>query len=241
MSSTTSTPLAVSSEARAWRGSIWRIIEAQQVASTMKIVDTAAEQEVLESLLEVGKPTLPDATSGLDYLLATPLRYPPAGRGSRFRSVFDAGVVYGAATVRTACAELGYWRWRFLQDAEGLERIGPAAHTAFCAEVHAPAFDLREQPFSSDAASWPHPDDYTATQSFARAARDAGVGAIVYGSVPDRRPSWCLAVPTPAAFARKTPHPARQDWWLAVHSDGVTWRRDHEVIALAMPCPVANR
>jgi len=45
----------------------------------MKIVDSAAEQEALESLLEAGKPALPDATSGLDYLLATPFRYPPAG------------------------------------------------------------------------------------------------------------------------------------------------------------------
>lgn len=79
MSSTTWTPLAVSSEARAWRGSTWRIVEAQHVASTMKIVDSAAEQEALESLLEAGKPALPDATSGLDYLLATPFRYPPAG------------------------------------------------------------------------------------------------------------------------------------------------------------------
>ncbi|MBN8514181.1 MAG: RES family NAD+ phosphorylase [Candidatus Accumulibacter sp.] len=241
MSSTTWTPLAVSSEARAWRGSTWRIVEAQHVASTMKIVDSAAEQEALESLLEAGKPALPDATSGLDYLLATPFRYPPAGLGSRFRSATDLGVFYGAATVRTACAELGYWRWRFLQDAEGLDRIGPVAHTAFRAEVHTPAVDLREEPFRRDVASWTQPDDYTATQSFARVARDAGVGAIVYGSVRDPQPSWCLAVLTPLAFASKRPHPARQNWWLAVHSDQVIWRRDHEVIAFAMPCPAANK
>jgi hypothetical protein len=97
------------------------------VAATMKIVDAAAEQEILESLLEASKPALPDATSGLDYLLATPSRYPPAGRDSRFRAVCDPGVFYGAATVRTACAELGYWRWRFLQDADDLERIGPGS------------------------------------------------------------------------------------------------------------------
>ncbi|EXI78624.1 MAG: RES domain protein [Candidatus Accumulibacter appositus] len=240
MSSTTWTPLAVSSEARDWRGSIWRIVEAQHVAATMKIVDAAAEQEILESLLEASKPALPDATSGLDYLLATPFRYPPAARGSRFRSVCDPGVFYGAATVRTACAELGYWRWRFLQDAEDLERIGPVAHAAFRAEVHTPAVDLREVPFSRDAASWTHPADYGATQSFARVAREAGVGAVVYQSVRAPEPSWCLAVLTAAAFAKKRPLLCTQNWWLAVHARGVIWRRDHAVIALTMPSPAAT-
>ena len=241
MLSTTWTPLAVSSEARDWRGLIWRVVEAQHVASTMKIVDDAAEQEVLESLLEASKPALPDATDGLDYLLATPFRYPPTAHGSRFRSVADPGVFYGAATVRTACAELGYWRWRFLKDAEGLDRIGPVAHTAFRSEVRTTAVDLRKAPFSTETVSWTHPTDYTATQSFARTARAAGVGAIVYGSVRDPQPSWCLAVLTPNAFSSRRPLPTQQNWWLAVHPRGVIWRRDHEVIALAMPCPAAKK
>ena len=58
----------------------------------MKIVDDAAEQNLLESLLETSKPPLPDPTDGLDYLLATPFRYSPARPGSRFRSVTDPGV-----------------------------------------------------------------------------------------------------------------------------------------------------
>jgi hypothetical protein len=36
------------------------------VAATMKIVDDAAEQEVLESLLEASKPPLPGTASCLD-------------------------------------------------------------------------------------------------------------------------------------------------------------------------------
>lgn len=239
MSSSTWTPLAVSSEARDWRASIWRIVEAQHVASTMKIVDDAAEQDLLESLLETSKPPLPDPTDGLDYLLATPFRYSPARPGSRFRAVTDPGVFYGAATVRTACAELGYWRWKFLQDAEDLDKIGPVAHTAFRAEVYTTAVDLRADPFGKDAAYWTHPTDYTATQSFARIARAAGVGAIVYRSVRHPEPSWCLAVLTPGAFAGKKPHPARQNWWLAVHPGEVVWRRDHRVMVFPMQ-PVAT-
>ena len=79
----------------------------------MVLVDTLAEQHLLEDLLERAKPPLPDETAGLHYLLATPFRYPPTDRGSRFRRPSDPGVFYGADAVRTACAELGYWRWRF--------------------------------------------------------------------------------------------------------------------------------
>lgn len=237
MSSITWTPRAVSSEARDWRGWAWRIVEAQHVAATMKIVDDAAEQEVLESLLEASKPAVPGTASGLDYLLATPFRYPPLAHGSRFRAVTDPGVFYGAATVRTACAELGYWRWRFLQNAEDLERIGPVAHTAFRAELRTTAVDLRDEPFRTEAAAWTHPSDYAATQSFARVAREADVGAVIYRSVRAPEPSWCLAVLTPTAFASRKPHPARQSWWLLVNRQGVIWRRDHELITLAMPCP----
>ena len=237
MSSTTWTPHAVSSEARERRALIWRVVEAQQVASTMKIVDQAAEHDVLETLLEASKPALPAAAEGLDYLLATPFRYPPTDHGSRFRAVSDPGVFYGAATIRTACAELGYWRWRFLQDAAELDRIGPVAHTAFRSEVRTLTVDLRLAPFGTPDASWTHPTDYRATQAFARVAREAGVGAICYRSVRDPQPSWCLAVLTASAFPARRPLPIRQCWWLGVHPEGIIWRRDHEVIAFAMPYP----
>lgn len=228
MSSNTWTPLAVSSEARDWRGSIWRIVEAQHVASTMKIVDNPAEQDLLESLLEASKPALPKEAEQLDYLLATPFRYDPLRTGSRFRSVTDPGVFYGAANVRTACAELGYWRWKFLKDAVDLDKLEPVAHTAFQAEIKTLTVDLREPPLNSDAASWLHPIDYAATQAFARVVREAGVGAILYQSVRDPDPSWCMAVLTPRAFSNRKPDPSMLTWWIAVHQEEVIWRRDHE-------------
>ena len=234
MSFNTWTPHAVSSETRDWQAPIWRVVEAQHIASTMKIVDNATEQDVLETLLESSKPPLPAETNGLDYLLATPFRYDPAYPGSRFRSVTDPGVFYGAESVRTACAELGYWRWKFLKDAEDLDKIEPVAHTAFRADVRTKTADLRELPFNKDAALWTHLSDYTATQSFARIARDAGVGAIVYTSVRDPQLSWCIAVLVPTAFVSRKPHPSRQTWWLAVHRSEVIWRRDHEVIVFPM-------
>ena len=88
--SNTWTPHAVSSEAREFRHAIWRVVEAQHVASTMNLVDTLEEQALLEDLLEGSKPPLPHDIEGLHYLLATPFRYPPrAPHGSRFRSAAD--------------------------------------------------------------------------------------------------------------------------------------------------------
>ena len=225
MSSNTWTPRAVSSEASDWRASVWRVVEAQHVASTMKVVDNAAEQDLLETLLETSKPPFPEDAGELDYLLATPFRYDPIRSGSRFRGVSDPGVFYGAESVSTACAELGYWRWRFLKDAEDLDKIEPVAHTAFRADVHTASVDLRASPFSRDASLWMHPNDYSATQAFARVAREANIGAIVYQSVRDPEAGWCAAILSPTAFAiKKHHHPSAQTWWLAVHQDQVVWR-----------------
>ena len=228
MSFSTWTPPAVSSEARDWKGSAWRMVEAQHIAATMKLVNTLAEQDLLETLLEDSKPMLPAAAAGLDYLLATPFRYDPMRPGSRFRAVINPGVFYGAESVRTASAELGYWRWKFLMDAVDLIKLEPAAHTAFRVEVSTLAVDLRHSPFNVAATAWTHPSDYSATQAFAQVARAANLGGIVYQSVRDPQAAWCIALLTPQAFAKPKPHPVMQTWWLAAHQDEVIWRRDHE-------------
>lgn len=204
------------------------MVEAQHTASTMKIVDNSEEQDLLETLLEGSKPTQPGSASALDYLLATPFRYYPLRGGSRFRAVTDPGVFYGAESARTASAELGYWRWKFLKDAVDLDRLEPVAHTAFSAQVSTQAIDLRQAPFSANAAAWTHPTDYTATQAIAKVARTAQVGGIQYQSVRDPNPAWCMAVLVPQAFAKPKPNPLMQTWWLAVHPDAIIWRRDNE-------------
>ncbi len=233
MSFNTWTPAALSSEVRPWAGSVWRMVEAQHTASTMKIVDTIDEQNLLESLLEGSKPTQPDSTRGLDYLLATPFRYFPLRSGSRFRAVTDPGVFYGAETVRTASAELGYWRWKFLKDSVDLDKLQPVAHTAFSADIKTQVIDLRLDPFSEQAAVWSHPGDYTATQALAKVARSAEVGGIQYTSVRDPKPAWCLVLLTPKGFAKPKPNPLMQTWWLSVNQAGVTWRRDDASMAFS--------
>ena len=223
---TTLTPLAVSTEARPFVSSVWRMVEAQHVASTMKLVDNNYEQDVLEKLLEGSKPLLPKVFDGLHYLLATPFRYPTRRGGSRFRAANDPGVFYGAHSIRTACAELGYWRHKFLTDAVDLGSIDPVFHTLFATDINASVVDLRLEPFATNASLWADPLNYSPTQALARVVREAKVQGIVYQSVRDQPEGACLALLDPAGFASKGPRPDTQTWSLMVSPGQVVWRRD---------------
>lgn len=201
---------------------LWRAVEAQHVISTMLLVDSSEEQRVLEDLLEDGKPPVPEPLAGLHYLLFTPFRYPPTAQGSRFRRPGDPGVFYGADQVRTACAELGYWRWRFLMDSPDLESLDPAAQTVFQVVVAGAAIDLREPPLSRRRSAWTDPADYRECQQLATAARDARIQIIRYESVRDPEHGGAAAVLSAAAFRSRTPE-AETTWYLAVRRDGARW------------------
>jgi len=225
VSFTTWTPPAVASERRPFALTLWRAVEAQHVVSTMPLVDSLDEQAVLEAVLDAGKPAVPAEARHLHYLLFTPFRYPPSPWGSRFRASHDPGVFYGADEIRTACAELGYWRWRFLNDSPALPRIDARAQTLFQVSVHTDGIALDAPPFDKDSAQWTHPDNYEACQAFCRVARDAGLGMIRYTSVRDPEHGPCGAVLTPRAFANPLPL-ATTTWMLTVRRDRVIWQRD---------------
>ena len=218
------TPHAVSSEAFLWQERVWRIVEAQHVASTMKLVDDVDEQHALEALLESSKPMMRPGTSNLDYLLATPFRYHPKRGGSRFRSEIDPGVFYGAESIRTAGAELGYWRWRFLRDSVDLDCLGPVAHTVFCSEPSCRVVDLRRSPFDQDAIVWTTSDRYLETQEIARVVRKTDVQAIIYESVRDENPAWCVAILNPVVFKGIKPKIDERAWFLSVSHTGAMLR-----------------
>jgi len=204
---------------------LWRAVEAQHRVSTMVLVDTLDEQALLESILDDSKPALEQSQRSLHYLLFTPFRYPPLPNGSRFRGPFDPGVFYGAEAVRTACAELGYWRWRLLNDSPQLQSIPPVPQTLFRTAVSGPAIDLREPPLSAREREWTDPDDYGACQQLAREARKERIRLIRYRSVRDPQPGACAAVLSHAAFVRPLPEES-QTWTLAVFRHRVFWRRD---------------
>ena len=226
MSSTTWTTRAVASSAVAARHALWRAVEAQHVASTMRLVDSIEEQHILERLLDDAKPPVPAAAAHLHWLLFTPFRYPPPPGGSRFRGPNDPGVFYGADEIRTACAELGYWRWRHLADTPALEAMPTKPQTVFKVRIATATVDLREPPFVRDRPHWTEPKDYSMCQRFARTARDAAVGAIRYESVRDPKRGAACAVLSPAAFDPPVPL-EQQTWMLSVSRDRVVWQRTH--------------
>lgn len=230
---TTWTPHALESNARRYEHELWRVVESQHAASTMRLVDSLAEQTLLESILEESKPKLPPGTEKLHYLLATPFRYRPH-TGSRFRAPFDAGVWYGAEELRTSLAEKSYWRMRFLLDSPGTpDLLKPVPHTAFRAGIRAvKTVDLTEPPLVRDRAQWVHRTSYEATQAFGVLARKSNIDAIRYESVRDAQVAACVAVLTPVAFKRTKPS-AQHTWFLAAsrtsvrcvedERDGPTW------------------
>lgn len=230
MSSTTWTPTAVSSEATRTQLKLWRAVEAQHVVSTRRLVDSEVEQRVLESILEESKPRVPDPCMALDYLLYTPFRYPPGHFGSRFRGVGDEGVFYGAREIRTACAELGFHRVRFLRHSDGLKALNSVAHTLFRARAAGSSIDLRRAPFAADRKIWTDPDvaHYGRCQVFARIARSAPISIIQYESVRDPRPGSCAAVLDCTALAGGGGVIERQTWFLTANETTAAWVRTGE-------------
>jgi hypothetical protein len=152
MSSNSWTSTAVASEARPFSEQAWRAVEAQHRAATMSLVDSLAEQAQLEALLDATKPPIPAAALGLHWLLFTPFRYPTSKHGSRFRRPYDPGVFYAAGERGMACAELGYWRWRFLTESPALESIDTLPQTLFKVAERSRAIDVRDTPFSQEEA-----------------------------------------------------------------------------------------
>jgi RES domain-containing protein len=222
---TTWTPRALASEARSYAQQLWRVVETQHTASTMRLVDSLEEQAGLEQILEDSKPALPPAVRKLHYLLATPFRYRPHS-GSRFRAAFDAGVWYGAEALRTALSEKSYWRLRFLLDSPGTPDLKPVPHTAFRAGVRTTAaLDLTRAPLVRERAAWTHRTRYETTQVLAAAARAAAIEVIRYESVRDPEHAACAAVLEPAAFGRGRPR-AQETWFIAASRARVRCARD---------------
>jgi hypothetical protein len=208
------------------------------VASTMRLVDGVDDQRLLEEILEESKPAVPADAKRLHYLLFTPFRY-PSPYGSRFRARDDPGVLYGADGRRTACAEVGYWRWRFFAESVGLSRlgsIGPVPHTLFRAGLESRGVDLRQRPFVRDRGLWTDRTNYAHTQAFAKIVRDAALGVIRYESVRDPDGGGCAAVLRPDAFRPGRPT-AEQSWFLTVTHQAVTWQRDGEYFEFATSLP----
>ncbi len=222
MPSRTWTRAALSSERRRLAGTCWRVVEAQHRVSTMKLVDTLAEQSMLESLVDATKPPVPPDCQHLHYLLSTPFRYgAPYPAGSRFRRAgMTPGVFYASTTVSTAVAETAFHRLLFFADSPGTPWPRDAGDlTAFSVRFRTGSgIDITVPPFDIDRPRWTHPTDYAPCQALADSAREADVDVVRYDSARDAA-GINLALLGCRAFAAKVPA-ERQTWRLNLNAHG---------------------
>jgi hypothetical protein len=204
-------------------GNCWRAVEAQHRVSTMKVVDTLDEQELLERIVEEAKPPIPESLRDFHYLLSTPFRYAaPYLRGSRFRRAgMTEGVFYGCQSPETAVAEMVFYRFLFFAESPSTPLPSNSAeYTVFQVHLRSSAvLDLIEEPLNRDRETWCRPNDYKACQTFAETARECGTKIIRYESVrdPEHRPNY--AVLSYMAFGQRQPL-SKQSWRIHLKRDG---------------------
>jgi hypothetical protein len=229
---------ALRSETTSYSSDCWRLVEAQHINSTRKLVDSDDEQTRLEDLIENTKQSVPDECRELDYLLFTPFRYDSAyPAGSRFRrSGQSPGVFYASEWVETAVSEIAFYRLLFFAESPDTEiPTVPFNFTAFSVGVaDTNMIDLTSGLLVSDQADWFHLTDYSACQKLADNVRAIGSKIIRYQSVRDPKRGHNLAVLRCSAFTVSEPK-ARQSWQFLINKDSVAARREFPSLRLEFP------
>jgi hypothetical protein len=205
MSSSIWTECAGASEIRLLTVDAWRSVEAQHQVATRKLVDSDAEQQLLEELIDTVKPPAVEGVR-LHYLLSTPFRYPPLRYGSRFGTRHDRGIWYGSEAQSTLFAEVAYYRLLFLHGSSAELGVVETELTAFRAAIRSEqGIDLTIPPFSAHRSVLSSPTRYDATQELGRAMRNAGVEIVRYTSARDPEAGTNVALFSPAVFGRRQP------------------------------------
>jgi len=205
----------------------WRGVEAQHVLSTTRLVDDLDEQHALELMLETSKPPAPVMKGHKNFLIYTPFRYRPR-HPSRFRRAGTRGHWYGAQELYAACAEVAYWRHRFIVDSDALTHEDVlTAHTFFQGAVDGLAIDLTVSPWAAAREAWTRDQDYTHTHAVAEAAADHKVQWICYESVraPGYRCAAALDVEAVDLVANGT---TQQTWQCKANRSSVMMLHDQD-------------
>jgi hypothetical protein len=185
MSSSIWMQCAGNSEVRTLRLQPYRVVEAQHQVSTRKLVGSVEEQALLESLIDAAKP--PDPSHGrLHYLLSTPFRYPPLRYGSRFGTRQERGLWYGSESLRSAMAEVAYYRLVFLAGTHADLGIVETQLTTFSVRIRTDrGIDLTAPPFDAHRDAIASPVSYAESQALGAGMRAAGIEVFRYPSARD--------------------------------------------------------
>lgn len=192
----------------------WRVVEAQHISSSRDLVDTIEQHDLLEELLEESKPPV---SKDKHYLIFSPFRYPPLEYGSRFGNKYEPSLWYGSLELKTAFAEVAYYRLKFFLDCEGdLEYIETPVTTFKCFISAHKGIDLTKFPFKQYTDKISNKITYEYSQPLGSAMRDAGVEAIIFYSarISDGKN---IAIYTPDIFSQKKgQYISNQQNWICI-------------------------
>lgn len=215
-------------------GSLRRLVENQEQKVTLRLTDSLAEHDVLETLLEESKPerAAHPRLAKFDYLLRTPWRYPPLKWGSRFGRRFEPSLFYGALDRVALFAEAAYYRLVFL---EGMrtpfkDRV-VSQITVFEASYRTTqGFDLSQRPFRKHEAVLRHRSDYGPCQALGSVLREREIEAITYLSARTVDDRLNVALFSPSAL-RSRKHRNPRHGLCETTSAGVNFRLGDELLS----------
>ncbi len=206
-------------------GTVWRVTESQQRISTRQLVDTDAEHELIEALIEDSKPAVPDGPEfAVHFLLFSPFRYPPLPHGSRFGTRLERAMWYGSDLLETALAEAAYYHLVFLEGTAAKLVPNRVVKSAVPVAVRSEAsVDLSLPPFDAYRTVLCSKSEYGETQRLGSEMRVAGVEMLRYVSARDPKQGTNMGLFTPAAFAVGKPVGSPQTWYCTATPTAISW------------------
>jgi hypothetical protein len=203
----------------------WRVVEAQHIISCRDLVDTIAEHDLLEEMLEASKPCINTDT---DYLIFTPFRYPPLKYGSRFGHTYEPSLWYGSVVLETALAEVAHYQRQFHNDTQAELGYVETLLTAFTVYLKTSnGIDLTDMPFLAYKEVIRDKHDYQYSQVLGSAMRQDQVAAFYYFSARTNDDAKNIAAFVPDVFCKKNNRYVQnsQTWTCMANKEQVEFNR----------------
>ncbi len=216
MSSITWTPTELEANSFQISDEVWRCIPANTIRPLVKILDTQADIEVMESMLAESKSIVREGLDNFDPLIARPFQATPSVKSeSQFRFSGGPGVLYAAFDLKTALYEHSWHRAKFIASSDGLAKVKAMPLQVFKIKVNARSIDLSSKQFAYKKSKLLSKTDYQPAQALAKIARQTSIQAIKYQSVRNVADGVCLAILDIAAIESKNPIFHDGNWWLS--------------------------
>lgn len=167
-----------------YENAVCRLVETQEQAATMALVDNLDEQAELEAILDVYKPPYRQGTAHRHYLIATPFRYPPLYYGSRWGTRAERSFFYACESEHTCFSEAAFYRFAFCEGkATPFTRAIVSQHMLFFVDVRADkTADLTTVDDEDLQRQWRDPCNYSVSQQWGKHLRERDTQVIRYFS-----------------------------------------------------------